>query len=312
MPKPEKYGHLGLPDSEYFDLHAVSNSKMVDLCKSPHHYWASWRTTWEESDAMRFGKVFHCYLLEPDEFEKRYFLFDESERPDKKRTMSAQVNSEWKVQTLETERNQGRLPYTIEDKDKMEGMKEAIYREVSAWALLDAPGSFEHSYVWKQEVEYFSRRKFRQQVAEVNMKLKADKWLKDEGMILDLKTTRDAGPKWWDRHAWEYGYHRQAALYSDQLGAEEYYVLAVETSYPYGVALYRADPGLLEKGRNYQAGTSDPGWGYRPLLEKICQLREVFGSEFYFGEDAKPWPTYSYWAPPKADGVLNWRPPLWA
>lgn len=313
MAKITEFGHVRLPDEEYFGLHAVSNSKLTDLCASPLQYWASWRTTWKETDAMRFGKLFHCLLLEPEEFPLRYFLIDPAERPDKSKGMTATVNKEWQEMLIYREAMAGRQPYDLEDLEKCERMKEAVYREVSAWALLDEPGLVEHAYTWQEEVEYYSPKRYRMQQAVVEMKLKADKWLRSSGILLDLKTTNDASPKWWDRHAWEFGYHRQAAIYYDHLeGVEEYYVLAVETVYPYNVALYKAEPAVLEKGRHNEPYTADPGWGYKPLLKRLCQLREMHGSEFYFGEDAKPWPMYGYWARREDMGVLKWRPPLWA
>lgn len=309
------YGHVNLPDEEYYALHAVSNSKLGDLAVCPRQYWSGWRLQFKETEAMRFGKLFHCFLLEPTEFDKRYFLFDEEDRPDKTKTMAANENKDWKRMIMQMNEAAGLKPYTREEYAKLEAMKHSVWDEVSAWALVDTDGSFEHSYVWQQEVEYFSGREKANRIQMVDMKLKADKWIADSGIILDLKTTNDASPTWWDRHAWEYGYHRQAAIYSDALGAMEYYLLVVETTAPFNVALYRADGSVLEKGRHHQLATAGPGWGYKPLLERLCKLRDTYGIEFPHHDPespSRPWPMYSYWAKPRANGILEWRPPLWS
>lgn len=306
-------GAQKLPDEEYFAMHAVSNSKLADLAKCPREYWYSWRMVWEETPAMRLGKMFHCFLLEPDEFPRRYFLFDENERPEQDKTMASNANKRWKQSIVATEAMAGRQPYDASEMITLKSMRSAVWDEVAAWALIETPGEFEQAFTWEQDVDWYSFSKKKVQKSLVQMKLKSDKLIRDMNCILDIKTTNDASPKWWNSHAWEYGYHRQAALYSDALGITDFYILAVETKAPYNVALYKADPSLLDKGRNYVAATADPGWGYKPLLEKLCQLRERHGMEFPApGEkNAKPWPMYAYWAKPGKNGILEWKAPLW-
>ena len=85
-------------------------------------------------------------------------------------------------------------------------------------------------------------------------RLRAD-WL-DEAhqVVVDLKTTRDAGMDSFARSAVEYRYHVQAAYYWDGLTAcgwrpQAFIFACVETAPPYGVALYSVKAEDLDLGR---------------------------------------------------------------
>ncbi len=85
-------------------------------------------------------------------------------------------------------------------------------------------------------------------------RLRAD-WL-DEAhqIVVDVKTTKDAGMDAFARSAVEYRYHVQAAYYWDGLAAcgwapTAFIWICVETAPPYGVALYSAKEEDLELGR---------------------------------------------------------------
>jgi hypothetical protein len=74
-----------------------------------------------------------------------------------------------------------------------------------------------------------------------------------EGVVVDLKTTRDASPEGFKRAAYSYGYHRQAAWYLQGLKtlglpATSFYIIAVETSAPHAVAVYKLSEKALEAG----------------------------------------------------------------
>jgi hypothetical protein len=103
-------------------------------------------------------------------------------------------------------------------------------------------------------------------------------WL-DEAhqVVVDLKTTRDAGMDAFARSAIEYRYHVQAAYYVDGLTAcgwqpQAFLFVVVETVPPYGVALYRVTDEDLELGRTiyradlrtYHACLRDDSWPAYP------------------------------------------------
>jgi hypothetical protein len=59
-----------LPDSVYYkrDPAIASKSGLDHLAESPIHYLAWCRGKDEDSDALRFGKAFHAFVLEPTKF----------------------------------------------------------------------------------------------------------------------------------------------------------------------------------------------------------------------------------------------------
>lgn len=297
-----------MPDEQYYPMVAVSNSRLGNLGTSPLEYWAGWHLKQEETDALRFGKLVHCYLLEPELFAAKYYLVDESERPDKTKTMAATVNKEWLEGLHHENQMQGKQPYSTDDLAKVKGMQDAAYRDPSCWQWLEMEGAVEHAHVWEQLVEYYSPRKKKMQQAAVLMKLKSDKLFRDEGIVFDVKTCNDASPSAWARHSWEYGYHRQGALYCDNLGADRFIILAIEKKAPYNCAVYEYDKTLLDAGRNYETTGPSPGWGYRKLLERLAVLRERYGLEW---ECQDPWPSYSYWAEYGSSGMFRCEKPFW-
>jgi exodeoxyribonuclease VIII len=76
-------------------------------------------------------------------------------------------------------------------------------------------------------------------------------------MIVDLKTTQDAGPKFAQSVA-KFGYHTQAAFYKDGMAYGEkkncgFTIIAVEKTPPYAVGVYVMDGEAVEQGRkNYK------------------------------------------------------------
>ena len=80
-------------------------------------------------------------------------------------------------------------------------------------------------------------------------------WVADDVFcIADLKTTEDASPIEFGRHVVNMGYDAQAAYYTDlwklNTGEDIPFVwIVAEVEPPYGVAVYRATPEALERGR---------------------------------------------------------------
>jgi hypothetical protein len=93
---------------------------------------------------------------------------------------------------------------------------------------------------------------------ELQIKLRPDavkNW-----MIADIKTTKDASLKSFQRDIVNYGYDIHAAFYhhytnvinahtgSDQISMDNYYWIAIENEAPYEVMIWRCDSVFLERG----------------------------------------------------------------
>src|SRR6185503_16210254 len=96
--------------------------------------------------------------------------------------------------------------------------------------------------------------------------------------LVDLKTTRCAEPRKFERDAMFMGYHAQFSFYSKAVEAkfgsapEECYYIAVENKAPYAVTVLQLTPGALLEGEKR----------WRLWFERLMQC-----------EAANRWPAYS-------------------
>lgn len=70
-----------ITDEEYFKIPAVSASQVKQYDKGAYYFWKSSpfnpdKKPEEESNALVFGKLCHCLLLEPQLFEQEYLVAD--------------------------------------------------------------------------------------------------------------------------------------------------------------------------------------------------------------------------------------------
>lgn len=70
-----------MTDAEYFALEAISASQIKTFDKGAYWFWKSTPFNHEkepekESDALIFGKLCHCLLLEPEKFDEEYLIYD--------------------------------------------------------------------------------------------------------------------------------------------------------------------------------------------------------------------------------------------
>ncbi len=141
---------------------------------------------------------------------------------------------------------------------KSEAMARAITSDMAADSLLFAPGAqHELDIQW----EYRGRA----------CKGRLDALTKDA--IPDLKTTKDANPRWFPRQAFQMGWLSQAVWYADGaeaagLGWRHPYLVAVENSAPYPVTVWRlTDAAIVEARRIYR------GW-FDQLLH--CEVENLW------------------------------------
>jgi hypothetical protein len=211
-------------DAEYFALEALSASGAKLLKKSPLHYKADRKRQRTPTPAMVFGTVVHALALEPH---KTPFAV--------KRLNWASKDGKAEREALEATG----LPILSEaDADRALAIQEALLCDPEVCALLNAAEK-EQPMIWDQH--------------GVRCKAKADAIA--PGMIVDLKTTIDAGPREFQRSVATFGYHIQAAHYLDGYAAtkgeraKDFVFIAVESQPPHAVALYRLDAVSLEAGR---------------------------------------------------------------
>jgi exodeoxyribonuclease VIII len=110
----------------------------------------------------------------------------------------------------------------------------------------------------------------------VNVKCRPD-WIHDNSVLVDLKTTENAGPNAFAKSVANFRYHVQAAFYTDicresGIDVKAFVFIAVEKNPPFAVSVYELDSDSIEVGRTL----------YQRNLETYRRCRET-----------DHWPAYS-------------------
>lgn len=207
--------------------HAVSNSGLGDIIKSPYHYWAKHLNPSRPPEPARAGQLegtlAHCAILEPDEFMKRYAVGPDVSKATKawKEAVAAESRELIKPVQYETAMRQAEQVMLIPEiaEHLSHGMP-----EVSAFGVDEETG--------------------------IMCRVRPD-WVSELGgnsvTLLDVKTYSDASPAEFARQVTRKGYHRQDAMYSDiysvaaGVDVEDFLFLAVESTYPYAASVCRLD-----------------------------------------------------------------------
>lgn len=245
--------------------------------KSPMHLKAS-RDAANDNErqptpAMRIGTAFHMLVLEPHLFDESYVLpmvlpedalsttddlkaalKDVGEkvsgtkpelisrlkavRPDAK--IADELKQQYAIQ------NAGRTIISIEERDQLYAMRDAVMAHPAARALLTGCKYVTEHSAYAVDPETGELRRVR-----------PDCWRFD-GIVADLKTTEDASPEGFARSIAKYGYDVQAPYYLDTLNlaleqsehddfakhplsAKAFVFIAVEKSFPHAVEVYALD-----------------------------------------------------------------------
>ena len=211
------------------DITKVSKSGLDQIAKSPLHYWERYLNpnyVEKKTAALTLGGAFHCRILEPAEWGKRYAIAPSC---DKRTKEGKEIWSRFQERYSD---------YEIISRDEdyqIERMSDAIWRHPQASLLLTKLSTVEKVFTHE------------------DMKCKPD-GITSLNIVLDLKTTDDASPYAFGRSAAKYRYDVQAALYTDILEAngqtvEGFVFIAVEKTPPYAVAVYVIEDEDIAKGR---------------------------------------------------------------
>ncbi|MBQ9563959.1 MAG: PD-(D/E)XK nuclease-like domain-containing protein, partial [Synergistaceae bacterium] len=209
--------------------------------QSPLHYRTSKLTPSEETDCMRLGTATHCAILEPERFAEIYAPAPEGDK------RSKAVKEAW----AEIEAS-GRIPLSHNDFEAIEGMKRSIMEHPLAGRWLTG-GTAELSGYWLQHVHDGSLNLD----ADILCKCRMDyvKELGSQYVIIDLKTTKSAEPRYFGKAAyWDYQYHISAAHYLTGMEklrgvrAQGFIFVTVEKTPPYAVNVFEASEEFIRAG----------------------------------------------------------------
>lgn len=209
---------------EYRRHPGVSRSFLWSVLRSPAH---ARHGAFNATRAMEIGTAIHAALLEPERYATEYRVGGEDRRSKAYKAAVEAAGSK----DLALSAPEGRL---------VEGMQAACYRHAVAGPLLREEGECESS-VFATDPE-----------TGIQVKIRPDKLGKSG--ILDVKKTQDARSWAFARTVAKYGYHFQAAFYTDvwqwHTGDQiPFRFLAVEEQPPHGVGVFILDDLSIEVGR---------------------------------------------------------------
>jgi len=221
--------HADITNDAYHGGPGVSKSGLWTIyTKTPAHYRFAER---EEKPHFDFGTACHFAILEPEKFEASVMRGPKDRR-----------GNNWKDAQAEAA-NSGRLLLTEGDYDGVLTIRDAVHADAWLNALIVSPHSeIENSGYWIDEE------------TGVLCRCRPDLYRADLGVMVDVKSTADAGPSAFARSVVNYGYHAQEAFYSDGYRAlgrpiEGFVFLAWEKKSPFVTARYELPPSIVEDGR---------------------------------------------------------------
>ncbi|MBA9078294.1 PD-(D/E)XK nuclease-like domain-containing protein [Rufibacter quisquiliarum] len=232
----------------------------------------------EPTPAMLFGTAYHTYVLEPLDFLDQYWSLDLSKKPEPLQDFRNTKNKEWKAS--QEAKNTGKTLISNEDILRLVAMKDVLFANPTiAGFLID--GDYELSHYHE---DFYGAR----------VRVRPD-YLKPK-VIVDLKTCEDASPEGFARQCHNFGYHIQAALYTDVLESiygvsRKFVFICQEKTYPYAAQAYAASDSMIEQGR----------YEYSLALETYKKCLAT-------GE----WPGYEMYAQPEMRGLIELDLPTWA
>ena len=240
--------------SDYHSIKALSNSSLSVLKRSPTEFYKRFITgemKGQESEAMLLGSAVHMLALEPERFDAEYVVLDGPINPQTGKPYGRDTKKF--TQWLDAEMMQQCRKILIRE-EFAESLAIAkafqAHPTIAAIMALRAEKLFESEYamLWVED-----------DGSELDLKCKIDFVCPSERLIVDLKTTSDPSPYAWSWSAEDFGYHRQAAIYSDAMEAKygepfRFLFGVVRSKEPYEAAVYELDAESIQRGRvEYEA-----------------------------------------------------------
>jgi hypothetical protein len=227
----------GLSNAEYHALKSVSKSGLDLIRKAPALFQYRREHPSETTPAMRMGTLVHTAILEPERMSELLLA------PHINRRTTA-GKAEWEAFLIKSE---GREIVTEEELEKLDAIRKAVWAHPAAGKALGMLREVEASIFWTDPA------------TGVECRCRPDGILSN-GLIVDVKTTKDARPDEFVKSVANYRYHVQAAYYSDGYKAvigdapKGFAFIAVETEPPHLVAVYVASEAMILRGRaDYEA-----------------------------------------------------------
>lgn len=221
--------------------HFASCSTIKKYKKSPLHKKCQVDS---DTEATAFGRMYHEFVLERDEFDKKYFVLDDSKFVQEisatyKNPRGTALYQAWFMDEL-SKAPKGSSPITLGEFQIMDDMKRELLKHAFVRYLLKAS---------EKEVSAYGI------IDGVLTKGRFDMYLERKRWIADLKTLRDSSESGIKNYLKTFDGHLQPAIYT--LLAEKhigdgmpwkFFWIGQEKVYPYAVGIYKASPQMMAVG----------------------------------------------------------------
>ena len=241
---PEAHMIEKMSNEEYHSRPEFSSSQLKDMLRSSAHFYSNniaKEVERETKTAMSFGTLAHTLFLEPEQFEHEFIIAPKFDR----RTKAG------KEEALAWEQaNQGKI---LVDAEQVEGAK----RIVANLQKLSSYADMQNNYGMPEASIFFT-----DPVYGLELRIRPDYHIAPckalpNGLMFDVKTSRDARPYKFSKDCGDMGYSLSASMYRE--GFQQYYgteskpdfiYLVAENVAPFNVKQYRASDLFLSVGDN--------------------------------------------------------------
>lgn len=276
-----------MSNDEYHACPEFSSSQLKDILRSSAHFHSNNILKENERETKKhldFGTLAHTLFLEPEQFENEFVIGPKFDRRTKAGKEEAAA---WEAA------NQGKI---IIDEDMLQGAKRIAnnLRGLSSYQLMQ-------DHYGMAEASIF----FTDPVYGLNLRIRPDYHIVPceafkNGLLFDVKTSKDARYFEFSRDSGKYAYDLSAAMYREGFqqhykteGKADFIYLVAESSAPFNVKHYRASDLFLSIGeRRYNKAKEllaeslliDKWNGYSTELEDISlpqyMLNQAIENEF--------------------------------
>lgn len=234
------------------EIDHLSWSSLKAFRKSPAHYLQYLRREVEPTDAMLLGSLIHCLILEPKTLNDKYYVMPKADRRTK----------------------EGKLVYE-------EALRAAGDKNVISEDLLSTAQNVATAFAREAKIQITNPEVKLEWTHHSGFKILSYVDAIEDNFFVELKSTKDADPKTFQRQAYYDGYIHQMALYN--AGIREKFnmdlpgrLVAVETSAPYGVSVHHLEVELLHKV-------------YQDVEAIISEFKEWYEEQPQVSYSAKSW-----------------------
>jgi hypothetical protein len=235
---------------------SLSYSSLKNFAESPEAFIQYCLKEKKQTDAMLFGSIVHCLVLEPMKFSERYFVLDDAQIVSEiggGNPRATKVYKEWKA--IQLANNTGKEMVKPEVFRQAEAIANNVSNNRASRAVLARCNKFEIPIEWEYN----------------NFKFRGFKDAEGKNCMFDLKTMKSAEPRKAQRDIIEMKYYLQAAMYlTGTVEKKPYYIIAVDKKG--GVSVHKINDDLMEYGLQE----------YKKLVDSFndCLLRNHFNRSY--------------------------------